>query len=47
MAVAIPNCGWSPRRDPLANARIEGREKRCARNSLFLCIGDYQKQRHP
>ena len=31
MAVAIPNFGWSPRRDPLTKARIEDRGKTCAR----------------
>ena len=46
MAAAIPNRGWSPRRDPLTKARIEGRGKTCARNSLPLYIGEYQKQRY-
>ena len=46
MAVAILNCGWSPRRDPLTKVRIEGRGKTYARNSLSLCSWEYQKQRN-
>ena len=46
MAVAIPNCGWSPRQDPPTKSSIEDRGKTCARNSLPLYIGEYQKQRY-
>ena len=44
MAVTIPNCGWYPRQDPPVQSNIEDRGKTCARNSLPLCVWEYQKQ---
>ena len=44
MAAAIPNRGWYPRWDPPVQPNVEDRGKTCARNSLPLCVWEYQKQ---
>ena len=44
MDATIPDRGWYQRRGPLVHSYIEDRGKTCARNSLPLCMWEYQKQ---